>query len=268
MYLFQAYGIIMTSSIRLSVLGLVIFLLAGCGATPIDTGPESAPQPTTTSKLAEVNTQLGIGYMSKGQLELAFDRLTKALELDPNYSTAHNAMGVLQSRLKNTPAAEEHFRRAVELNPMDSAAQTNYGRFLCRTGRQAEGEQRFLQALKNSLYERPELAYANAGLCAQSAGEWDKAESYLRSALERNPRIAAALLAMSEVSMEKQRYLTARAYLQRYLDANKHSPGTLWLGVRIERELGDRQTERDYAARLKAQFPDSRETQALLESEG
>lgn len=258
----------MNRNTRLALVAFAMLLLAACATPDTDPGPGSALQPKTSNALAEVNTRLGIGYLGQGKMELAYDKLTKALQADPNYSTAHNAMGLLQERLQNMPAAEEHFIRAVELNPMDSAAQTNYGSFLCRTGRQAEGEQRFLTALKNSLYERPDLAYTNAGLCAKSAGDMKNAESYFRSALERNPKIPAALVGMSEVSFDQQRYLPARAYLQRYLDLGPHSPRTLWLGVQIERALGDRRTEREYAAQLKSRFPDSKETQSLLESEG
>ncbi len=242
-------------------------LLMGCAGQPATDSVTAAPQPKSVDKLAEVQTRLGIGYMSTGQLELAHNRLSRALELDPNYSTAHNAMGALQERLGNNEQAEVHYKRAVGLNRNDSAAQTNYGSFLCRTGRVAEGEQRFLQALKNSLYDRPEVAYSNAGQCVKGAGEFDKAETYFRAALERNPRIPSVLLGMSEVSYAKQRFLPARAYLQRYSDVGEHTAKTLWLGVRIERELGDRRTEREYAARLKTQFPDSDETQLLLESE-
>ncbi len=242
-------------------------LLVGCAGQPATDSVTSAPQPKSVNKLAEVQTKLGIGYMGTGQLELAHNRLSRALELDPDYSTAHNAMGLLQERLRNNEQAEVHYKRAVSLNRYDSAAQTNYGSFLCRTGRPAEGEQRFLQALKNSLYDRPEVAYSNAGICVMRAGELDKAETYFRAALERNPKIPSVLLGMSEVSYGKQQYLKARAYLQRYLDVGEHSAKTLWLGVRIERELGDRRTEREYAARLKTQFPESDETQLLLESE-
>ena len=190
------------------------------------------------------------------------------VELDPGFSTAHNAMGLLQERLRNMPKAEEHFARAIELNPLDSAAQTNYGSFLCRTGRYAEGEQRFLQALKNSLYTRPEVAYTNAGLCAMNAGESSKAETYFRSALEFDPKIPTVLIGMADISENLQRHLPARAYLQRYLEVAQHTARSLWLGVRIERALGDRRTEQEYSTRLKSRFPDSLETQQLLESEG
>jgi len=213
--------------------------------------------------MAEVQTQLGIGYLREGNLETAFNRLTRALQADPNYSTAHNAMGTLQERLGNNAAAEEHFREAVSLSPTDSSAQSNYGSLLCRTGRYDEGEQRFLQALKNSLYERPEVAYSNAGLCMQTAGRQDKAEAYFRSALEQNPRIPVALVGMAQLCFETGRFLPARAYLQRYQELTELDAKTLWLGVRIERELGDKKSANRYASKLRRQFPDSEETREL-----
>jgi len=253
---------LVTHPVRRAVAAAALSLLGGCASVP-DQGSMASPKPQTTNKLAEVQTQLGIGYMRAGNLELAFNRLTRALDADPDYSTAHNAMGTLQERLGDMKSAEDHFRRAVSLNPMDSAAQTNFGSLLCRTGRFEEGEQRFLQALKNSLYQRPELAYANAGLCMQTAGEVEKAESYFRSALQRDPRIPSALLGMARISFGQQRFLPARAYMQRYEEVAALDAQALWLAVRIERELGGRDAEQAYAERLRRDFPDAHETRLL-----
>ena len=252
---------------RTSLLTAILLsgLLSACETIPT-TEQTTGGKPTTTSKVAELQTQLGIGYLRQGKLELAWNRLQRALDADPNYSTAHNAMALVQERLKDPEKAEEHYLRAVTLNPADSAAQNNYGSFLCRNRRYEEGEHRFLQAAKNPLYDQPEIAYANAGVCLKRAGQYQKAERYLRTALEINPEIPVALLAMSEVSLQTKRYLPARAYLQRYLAVASHSPQSLWLGVQIERKLGDKNTASSYAMMLKSNYPDSRETQLLLES--
>jgi type IV pilus assembly protein PilF len=244
---------------------LALALVAGCASAPTqqdDTGGATL-EPQAANVLAEVQTKLGIGYLREGKLDLAYNRLSKAIEADPDYSTAHNAMGTLQERLGDLARAEEQFQTAVRLNPSDSSAQSNYGSLLCRTGRYEEGEQRFLQALKNSLYERPEVAYANAGLCMMAAGNPEKAETYFRAALQRNPRMAAALEAMAQISFETQRYLPARAYLQRFGEVSEFGPAQLWLGVRIERELGDKAAANRYARKLRENFPDSNETREL-----
>ena len=245
----------------LACIGLA--LLAGCAGTPEQGGVSASPEPKAANELAEVQTKLGIGYLRAGKLDLAYDRLTKALQADPNFSTAHNAMGTLQERLGDTASAEQHFRKAVALNPMDSYAQNNFGGFLCRTSHYEEAEQHFRQALNNSLYLRPDVAYSNAGLCMMAAGNLAKAETYFRSALERNPRMPAALEGMAEISFEQQRYLPARAYLQRYAEVGEMRAKGLWLGVRVERALGDEAAADLYAAKLRNTYPDSHETGEL-----
>jgi len=125
------------------------------------------------------------------------------------------------------------------------------------------GEQRFVAALKNSLYTSPEVAYANAGMCMKQAGDVENAERYFRAALQRNPRMRAPLLNMAEVSLDREQALSARGYLQRYLELAPHSPRTLWLGIRIEQELGDKNAVASYAILLRSKFPDSDETGKL-----
>jgi len=254
----------MIQASRIFLLGAVL-LLAACENSAVRDSKTALPK-QSQNQLAQINTQLGIGYMREGNLKLAWQKLERALQEDPNFSTAHNAMGLLQQRLGDTAKAEEHFKTAVSLNPSDSAAQTNYGSLLCSTGRYQEGVQRFLNALKNSLYDRPEVAYNNAGLCTLSTGDFVTAERYFRAALERNPKIPAALLNMSELSFKKQNYLPARAYIERYQEVGKQTAKSLWLAVRIERKLGDKRTARHYALILGKQFPDSRETGLLLDS--
>jgi len=45
------------------------------------------------------------------------------------------------------------------------------------------------------------------------------------------------------------------------------SPASLWLGVRIERGLGNQAQAQHYAQRLKAEYPAAVQTKELLESE-
>ena len=142
---------------------------------------------------------------------------------------------------------------------------TNYGQMLCRHGQFEQAEQRFLQALKNTLYGTPEVAYSNAGVCSKTAGHPERAEGYFRAALKRNPRQPTALVHMAQISFEASRHLSARAYLQRYLETSRHTSKTLWLGIRIERVLGDKNAASSYAMLLRSQYPDSTEAR-LLES--
>jgi type IV pilus assembly protein PilF len=247
---------------------LSISLLSALQLACATSSPQQAPVAPggTNSELASVNTQLGLGYLRNGQVELAWERLNTALEADPNYATAHNGVALVYDRLNEPEKAEQHFKRAIELNPSDSAAQTNYGVFLCQRGRIDEGEKYFLKAVQNPLYNKPAMAYTNAGMCKLRADDPSGAEVYFRAALRADPRFGVALLNMAELSLDNEQYLSARAYMQRYEEVSKHNSRSLWIGIRIEEKLGDKDAVSSFAMLLKASYPDSPETQMLLES--
>lgn len=245
---------------RVLFIGLVLVLCA-CQSG----GGESRPA-IDRAKVATVNTELGFQYMQKGEYQIAMNKLQKALEADPDHVDAHNAMGVLRATLGQFDDAERSFRQALRLDPDNSSALNNYGQFLCQRKRYAEGQQQFLKAVENPLYQLPAVAYSNAGTCAFDAGDLDTAENHFRRALEIDPQLAPALIQMAELSYRLGRYLPARGYLQRYLAAAPHTATSLWLGIRIERELGDKDAVASYGLQLEKNFPDAAETKLLLES--
>jgi len=85
-------------------------------------------------------------------------------------------------------------------------------------------------------------AKINSGLCALRAHNSTQAETYFRQALQKNPKFPRALFRMAELSYEQKYYTQAYEYLQRYIEIAKHTPQTLWLGIRIERALNNRST--------------------------
>ncbi len=237
-------------------LALGLIWLAGCTTEPVV--PEMP-----RDQLAIQYIQLGVGYMQKGNYELALVRLKRAIEVDPKSAQAHNVLGLLYENLGENEKAEQHFAQAVRLDPDLSSARNNFGGFLCRLGRTDEAEAQFQAALQNPVYARPEIAYTNAGLCMQQAGQLERAERYLRDALQKDPRIPPALLQMSQISFQTGRYLPARAYLQRYQEVGPATAESLWLGYRIENLLGDQTEASTYAMRLQEDFPDSQEVRML-----
>ncbi|MCC5809306.1 MAG: type IV pilus biogenesis/stability protein PilW [Ectothiorhodospiraceae bacterium] len=240
---------------RLLVLTFVFFLLSGCA---------SNQQRGDMKQASMVNTQLGISYMQQGNLNQAMDSLRKAVEQDGSNAQAHSSIAVLYERLEEYEDAERHYRRAVRLDDGNPSAHNNYGRFLCNRGEYAAAEQQFQRALRDPLYERRELPLANAGFCALRAGDHDKAREYLRRALDRSPSFAPALRRMAELQFESEEYLSARGYMQRYREVGDMDAQALWLAVRIERALGNRDEASSYGLRLRADYPDSEEAREYL----
>lgn len=221
---------------------------------------------TDRVKLAEVNTELGIQYMQRGEYEIAMQKFDKAIDADPSYADAYNAYGLLHSTLGQFDDAERSFQNALRLDSGDSATLNNYGQFLCKRKRYAEGQVQFLKAVENPLYKYPAVAFSNAGTCAMAAGDLEAAETHFRAALERDPRLPQALMQMIDLSFRQARHLPARGYLQRYLEVGRHTARTLWLGIQIERALGDKNAVSSYGLQLEKNFPDANETRLYLDS--
>lgn len=247
-------------------LGLAaIIVLSACGTlTSSDIKPDVNEGPDT---LAETNLKLGIGYLQQGQRDLALSKLQRAIELDPKLAKAHSAIAIIYDQLGQADLALQHAERAVSLDPQDSAAHLNYGTFLCKQNQLDKADAQFQLALNNPLDGSPEFAYENAGVCAMRVPDPAKAEQYFRSALQLNPKLPITLYQMAVLHYQTERYLPARAYLQRYAEVSQHTPQSLWLGIKVERQLGDRNTASGYALQLKSNFPDSEEARLLLESE-
>lgn len=219
--------------------------------------------PRNTLEVALANLKLGIGYMNEGLYEEALEKLNRAVEAEPDYPPTYNALGVLYQKLGVYDVAEANFKIAIKLNPADSSTLNNYGLLLCQSQRFEEADEIFMKAANNPLYATPELAYSNAGTCALNNEQTELAENYFKEALRRNARIGPALIQMSELSYEQEKFMPARDYLSRYLDSNKLSAKSLWLGIRIERELGDKNAVSSYELLLRNQFSESEEAKLL-----
>lgn len=222
------------------------------------------PQQTQNEKASAVNVQLGIGYLQQNNLELASEKLNKALQQNPKSAPAHNAYAILQERLLQMEKAEFHYRRATELDPRDSQAANNYGAFLCRNERELESEKYFLRALDNPLYKTPEFAYTNAAICLLKIERDAQAKEYLRKALAAKSDFAPALLAMGNLLFDEGQYKAAKVYIDRYHRVSRPSARSLWLAIRNELELGGDDQVGKLAQQLESDFPDSDEYRAWL----
>jgi type IV pilus assembly protein PilF len=238
---------------------LALALLGGCAST-------SERETTDPKKAAELNSELGLRYMVQGKNEQAMEKLLKAVEYDSRSVNAHHYIAELYRRLERKDKAAEHFSRAASLAPDDSAIQNNYGIFLCSEQRYDDGEERLLHALNNPVWPGRDQAYENLGQCMLDKGDPVKAERYFREALKVNANLAKSLLAMADISLQQKNFISARAFLQRYSALAPHTAHSLWLGIRIERELGDRNALSSYGMSLRNNFPTAEETQLYLKS--
>ncbi len=223
----------------------------------------AADTQSDTRSRAQIHTELGAAYFSRGQLGVALEELKEAVKADPRYAPAYNMLGLIYLELREFPQAEENFQRAFKLDDGNPDFHNNYGWFLCQDGRIDEAIKHFFAALKNPLYATPEKSYLNAGVCSLMKGEERGAADYFLKALKLQPQQLQALYYLGEISYRHNEYLEAKGYIGRHMQAAQPGPEVLWLALRIERKLGNREAESNLGLQLRKSFPDSREALAL-----
>jgi len=248
-----------------AVAGLCLVLAAGCASQKTSTqfAPQAQSDETVLQHRVRLHVELGAGYYARGQYEVALEELNEATRLDPNYASAHSVLGLVYMQLKETARAETEFLRAAQLAPSDGDIRNNYGWFLCETKREKLAIEQFDLAVRNPLYRTPELALVNAGTCASRIGDAKAAEDYFVRALKSQPSNTGALLGLTELAYRAGHYDQARNHLRSAMQTPVATAPALFLGVCIERKLGDRQSELSFMQQLYNHYPDSAESKKL-----
>lgn len=245
----------------------VLFYALSVHAQSLDAPSQARNQNASDPKnRARVHTELGAMYFQSGHMSAALDEFRIALSADSDYVQAYSIRGLVYGQLKEYARAEADFQRALSLSPTDPEVNNNYGWYLCETGKERQSIAYFLQALKNPLYATPERAYTNAGSCALKAGDLEGAQRYLLTAVGMN-RDDGGVVRLQLAKLFYQRGINeeARIYLNDALkQMESPSPEALWLGIRLERKLGNRNAEGSYAAQLRSRYPASEEYQEFL----
>lgn len=246
-------------SIRIAVALILYLALAGCGSSP-------SREKVEPKEAAEANAELGLQYMLNGQYEVAMEKLKRALEHDSDNVDANHYMAELHNRLGRYDDAEKYYRRAISEADDDARLNNNYGAFLCGRKKYDQAEKQFLKALEDPVYRGRIDTMENLGLCMLDKPDVKKGEDYLRTTLKADPRRPKSLLGMARINFDRGSYMSTRAYLQRYLEVARHTPQSLWLGIRTERILGDKDALASYGMLLKNHFPNAEETRLYLQS--
>ncbi len=246
---------------RLSLVAMLCITLIGCERTVREKG--GARDLSRAATAAELNADLGLNYMKKGQLQTAREKLDKAIELDGRSPTVNLAMALFQDQIGDRAQAYKYYKRAVQSDPDNGESRNNFGTFLCRDERYAESEEQFLAALNNPYYETPGVAYENLGACMRRSGDHEKAERYLRQALEIKPDSAIALYQMATLMLSDDDAMRARAFYQRLEGVENPGPEMYLLGYTIESKLNNSTGADEYLRLLIKKFPNSEEAKSL-----
>nr|WP_239467063.1 type IV pilus biogenesis/stability protein PilW [Rhodoferax koreense] len=257
-------------------------MFAGClgalsGCTTTTTGPapmtpapriqpvENRPDLMTESdepearKRARVRLQLAVGYFEQGQTTVALDELKQSLNIDPSFSEAYNLRGLIYMRLNDPRLAEDSFQRAISLNPREANGLHNYGWLLCTQGRYADADQLFNQALANPTYGGRAKTFMAQGLCQQSAGRLADAERSLARSYELDAGNPITGFNLASLLFQRGELVRAQFYIRRINNSELANAESLWLGIKVERQMQNDEAMRQLAEQLRKRFGQSKE---------
>lgn len=245
--------------LRLSAIASMILL----GSNVLTACSGQIKEAENESKAAAYNAELGIEYLRHGRLQLSNQKLLKSLEQNPDSAKTHHYFALLQQRLKENKKAEKHFKIAISLEPKNPEIRNNYGSFLCATDHYQAAVKQFLIAVKDPLYNTPEFAYTNAGICSYKDNKIEQAEKYFRLALKKRTSFDSALLQMAKLYEGKKDYSRAQAFLLRYESVGKSTPEYLKLCATVNKKMGNTSKANACTSTLLRLFPGSEEASQI-----
>lgn len=263
----------MRCNLHLAAVFAVWIGLSACTTTSVvSSGPVNADLRTSAGtgadkvdldRRAAVRMELAGLHYSRGQNETALEEIKLALQARPDLGAAYNLRGLVYAGMGEPALADESFNRALQLNPRDADAMHNRGWTLCQRGLFAEADRLFEQALALPQYRDAQRSLMAQGVCHARAGRLDEAERRLTRAYELDPSNPTTALNLSEVLYRRQDYDRARFYIRRVNQREDLSNAqTLWLALRIENRLSNRNGVDDFGRQLRNRFPQATETLA------
>lgn len=245
---------------------LLATLLGACAGGAGQPGGGSLAEPLTefdepeNRKRARIRIELASGYFEQGQTTVALDEIKQALAADPSYAPAYNLRGLVYMQMSEPALAEASFNRAIQLNPRDADAMHNLGWMWCQQGRLAPSLEQFGRALAVTGYANTARTWMAQGVCQVRAGMNAEAEKSLTRAFELDASNPITMYNLARLLLQRGDALRAQFYVRR-LNASPDlvNAETLWLGLRVERRLGNAEGVRQLADQLRQRFPSSPE---------
>ena len=213
-------------------------------------------------KRARIRVELASNYFQQGQTNVALDELKQALVADPNYADAYNLRGLVYMRLNDNALAEDSFRRAMTLNPRDGDVLHNYGWLLCQQNRHSESTAMFGRAIALPSYAGQAKTLMTQGVCQMRAGDRTAGERSLLSSYELDAGNPVTGYNLASALFQRGDLVRSQFYIRRLNNSNFANAETLWLGIKVERGLGNREAMLQLADQLRKRYGQSREAGA------
>ena len=169
---------------------------------------------------AEIRYEIGLQAQMAGNVQEAYKELKRALELNPDYPEAHNAIAILLHISFNRPEeAMVHYQKALELRPTFSEAQTNLANVYLSQSRYDEAIKLYEQSLNDMLYPTPYIAQGNMGWALYKKGEMERGVQNIKAAVTTNPGFCLGYKNLGIIYQDTGNVSEACRYFGRYRES-------------------------------------------------
>lgn len=235
--------------------------IGGCSTQKFvsDADARAAASTPDIRRRVGLRMQLAVEYYQAGQLKSALEEVRQILLLAPETASAYNLRGLIQMDMGDAQHAEENFQYALKLEPKNSDILNNYAWFLCQTSREKESIPLFERVFSDRLYETPEKAMINAGVCSLRVKDLRGAEKYLNMAYQDQPGNPTVNANLAKVYLDVGQFQKAKVHIQRVLKDEIFAADVLWLAIKIDAKLGDQNSVASLGTQLRRRHPNSKE---------
>jgi type IV pilus assembly protein PilF len=246
-------------AVSIALLALWLGACSAPGPSSRDTQqpPESDSPESELRRRAALRVELASGYLEQSKLDVALGEVNQALAIDPRYSGALVVRGLVYFRMGDMPAAEQSFQRALAMNSADTDALHNMGLLRCQQRNYRDSQLYFQRALAIPQHRDAVKTWLSMGVCQLRAGSTNEAQASLMHAFELDPGHPIALYNLGKLQYDRKDYIRAKFYIGRLNAQDAANSESLYLGVLIERKLGNQDMARQAYEQLRTRFPNS-----------
>lgn len=240
------------------LLGLV--LLASCATT-------QEKKPLTSHEKAVLFLQSGNAALSEGDIVGALQALQTAEDFDPTIPEIYLTRAVALSNKGDLVLSVESAKRALELDPKNSAANNTLGGLLLDQGRYKEAEPYLLKAENDILFREAFKAATNLGNLHYSLGNNKEARLHYDRAIRERPDVACqAYYGRGNLSVKEGNLKLAIQDFDRSIKKScaKFGEGHLALGMAYARNKEYDRAKRKFLE-IKQVFADTRFADRAME---
>ncbi len=191
-----------------AMIGLV-FGLSGCALSESKT------------KQASYHFQMGLSHLGENNIPSALTELTEAEKITPDDPDLLHYLGQAYYRKNRFELAEQKYLRALALKPTYSEARNSLGVNYLEMKRWDDAIYHFKLVIDDIFYPNQETANINLGLAYFGKGDYPKALSIFRSAVNANTRNPRARLNLGKVYFALDKVELAIGEFKKAVELNK-----------------------------------------------